>query len=358
MNNDILKAQDVSSRELFHAACAGVPCNRPPFWIMRQAGRYLPEYRKLKEKHGFLEIVKTPELSVEAALQPIRRFDFDAAILFSDILVISEALGFPYSFADGGGIKLEKFVQTEDDVKIAEENAGSVCERLRYVSESLRGLRKALPNKAVLGFAGSPWTIACYMLSGGGADAYGRFPKAENFAAEKPELFERLMAALTKAVGDYATMQLVCGIDGFQIFDSHGYTLKSGDYGNMSGTYMEEIFKKRLDGRTRGIAYVPKMSARFDEIAALGAEVFSLDAEIPLSKIYADWHFAYSLQGNVPNSILETGTPADVERAVRNCIADMQKNSHHILNLSGGITPRAKLENVEAFVRTAKSFEL
>lgn len=144
------------SRELFHATCAGVKFKRPPFWMMRQAGRYLPEYRLLKEKHGFLGIVKTPEVAVEAALQPMRRFDFDCAIIFSDILVIPESLGFPYKFKDAGGILIEKKVSREDDVRRMRDNLGNLRENLSYVAENAKLLRGRLPKKRCWASAARP----------------------------------------------------------------------------------------------------------------------------------------------------------------------------------------------------------
>lgn len=175
------------SRELFHATCAGVKFKRPPFWLMRQAGRYLPEYRQLKEKHGFLGIVRTPEVAVEAALQPIRRFDFDCAIIFSDILVIPEALGFPYKFKDAGGILMERRVETEDDVREMRDNIGGIRERLAYVFENAKLLRRALPKKAVLGFCGSPFTLAAYMVEG---ESSKTFPRFRNFLSQRRGVFE------------------------------------------------------------------------------------------------------------------------------------------------------------------------
>lgn len=206
------------SRELFHATCAGVKFKRPPFWLMRQAGRYLPEYRQLKEKHGFLGIVRTPEVAVEAALQPIRRFDFDCAIIFSDILVIPEALGFPYKFKDAGGILMERRVETEDDVREMRDNIGGIRERLAYVFENAKLLRRALPKKAVLGFCGSPFTLAAYMVEG---ESSKTFPRFRNFLSQRRGVFEMLAETLEDALSDYLKMQIECGLDGVQIFDSH-----------------------------------------------------------------------------------------------------------------------------------------
>ena len=198
---------------------------------MRQAGRYLPEYRELKQKYGFLGIVKNPEIAVEAALQPMRRFDFDCAIAFSDILTIPEALGFPYRFKDGGGITLERTVENADDAAI-DSPAQKVREKLGYVAENISLLRSSLPEKAVFGFCGSPFTLAAYMVEGGGSKT---FPKFTRFMRECPDAFERLMEALCSAAGEYALMQAERGIDAFQIFDSNAFLIPDGKYFELSG---------------------------------------------------------------------------------------------------------------------------
>ena len=164
----------MNSRERFLAACAGRPLDRPPLWVMRQAGRYLPEYRELKARSSFLHLVRTPELATEVTLQPLRRFALDAAILFSDILVIPEALGQGYQFRDTGGIAMEGRIATRADVeKLAP--AAAVTERLEYVAAALRLIRGELAGKrALLGFGGSPWTLATYMVEGGSSEDFER----------------------------------------------------------------------------------------------------------------------------------------------------------------------------------------
>src|SRR5258708_40379457 len=180
----------MTSRERFLAACAAQPLERPPVWIMRQAGRYLPEYRALKARHSFLEMVKTPELAMEVTLQPLRRFALDAAILFSDILVIPEALGQPYHFKDQGGIAMD--FRLENHTQIDElGTADTIPEKLHYVAAALTLLKQELgDSKALLGFGGSPWTLACYMIEGGGSDT---FERAKALFAQDPALFARLM---------------------------------------------------------------------------------------------------------------------------------------------------------------------
>lgn len=341
------------SRELFHATCAGVKFKRPPFWMMRQAGRYLPEYRLLKEKHGFLGIVKTPEVAVEAALQPMRRFDFDCAIIFSDILVIPESLGFPYKFKDAGGILIEKKVSREDDVRRMRDNLGNLRENLSYVAENAKLLRGKLPKKAVLGFCGAPFTLAAYMVEGEGSND---FPRFKNFIKEKPDLFAELMDALSEAVADYLMMQVQCGVDGVQIFDSHASLAPDGEYENMSGMWIKSVLDK-LDGRTRTIVFAPKMSERFAEISHLGADAYSVDGSVGLPSLRCGETNRYCLQGNLNPELLSAASAGEVAAQTKKIVEEMLPYGRHIFNLGHGIKPDAKIENVEAMCRAVKSFE-
>ncbi len=341
------------SRELFHATFAGVRFNRPPFWLMRQAGRYLPEYRQLKEKYGFLGIVKTPEVAVEAALQPMCRFDFDCAIIFSDILVVSEALGFPYKFKDTGGIALENKIESANDVKKVRDNIAAIREKLAYVADNAKLLRKELPKKAVLGFCAAPLTLAAYMLEG---ESSKDFPKLKKFIEEQPDLFGELMDALAEALADYLKMQIECGVDGVQIFDSHASLAPIGKYDEMSGQWARGIIQ-HLDGKTRTIFFAPKMSDRFDEISTLGADVYSVDSSSKLSELRGKGVIPYGLQGNLDPELLSIATPEQVSKKTKEIVEDMLPHGRHIFNLGHGIKPDAKIENVEALCEAIKSFD-
>ncbi len=185
---------------------------------MRQAGRYLPEYRELKAQHDFVTMVRTPELAAEVTLQPLRRFPLDAAIIFSDILVIPEALGQGYHFRDQGGIGMDYLLDTK--AKIEALDATKIAEKLKYVADALTLTRSKLgEDTALLGFCGSPWTLACYMVEGGSAKD---FIKIKQLAWDQPELFEQLMQKLTDGIVEYLHMQIDAGADALQIFDSWG----------------------------------------------------------------------------------------------------------------------------------------
>ena len=188
----------MNSRERFLAACRCEPVDLTPVWMMRQAGRALPEYRALKEKHTFLEMVKTPELAAEVTLQPVRRFGFDAAILFSDILVVPEAMGQTYRFRETGGIEMDFALRSAADIDRLD--AGQVAGRLAYMGDALRIIKRELAgNTALIGFAGSPWTLANFMIEGGGSSEWHR---AKQLYYNEPALFEKLMEKITPAVAE------------------------------------------------------------------------------------------------------------------------------------------------------------
>ncbi len=344
--------KSANSRELFLSALSGCKTCRPPFWIMRQAGRYLPEYRKLKEKWGFLGIVKNPEASVEAALQPIRRFDFDCAIVFSDILALSEALGYPYGFADGGGIFLPKRISSPGDIDSLLP-AGAVGEKLSYVAESIKLLRAELPNKGLIGFSASPWTLASYMVEGGGSkDGFRKFLE---FAKSFPGEFASLMEKLSAAVAEYLKMQCECGIDAFQIFDSNASFAEENRYGELSGKYIESVLES-VGGGVKSILYLGDFGKRFGEAARIGADAYSLGPSVSLGQIKESFPNVRSLQGNLDPKLLERAAPELIASETRALIEDMAPRGGHIFNLGGGITPQAKIENVEALAETVRKF--
>ena len=342
-----------NSRELFRSAFDGGNSGRPPLWMMRQAGRYLPEYRSLKDKFGFLGIVKNPEIAVEAALQPMRRFGFDCAIIFSDILVVPEALGFPYKFKDAGGIFLERRVESMGDVERLRGNIGALRERLSYVSENARLLRRELPEKAVLGFCGSPFTLAAYMVEGEGSKGFPRFAE---FVKRAPLAFGAMLDALSEALSDYLNMQLECGLDGVQIFDSHAALAHEGSYFELSGSRIKSVIES-LHGDARTILFAPQMSERFGELSKSGAGAYSVDSSVPLSKLARFGGGRRCLQGNLPPETLSEATPEETAELSKKIVEDMLPFGSHIFNLGHGIRPDAKIENVEAMCEAIRSFK-
>ena len=349
---------EMTSRERFSKACRCEPVGRPPIWLMRQAGRALPEYRKLKEKYTFLELVQNPELAVEVTLQPVKRFGFDAAILFSDILVIPEALGQTYRFREGGGVVMEFAIKTPAD--IARLSVDQVIEKLNYVREALVLLRKELGDKtALIGFSGSPWTLATFMMEGGSSKSYSR---ALDLFREHPKTYFKLAEKLTAAISAYGKMQIECGIDAFQLFDSHGGHLSSDEFQAASGRWMSEIISNLRNGGSSDqavpvIAFSLGTHENWDDLVASGARVIGIDWQFPISKARKLVPENIGLQGNLAPSVLCEASPRAVKRETRAVLEAMRGRLGHIFNLGHGLTPTARLENISALIETVQGFE-
>lgn len=344
-------AQALTCRERFLRACRCEPVDRPPVWLMRQAGRALPEYRKLKETYSFVELVQNPELAAEVTLQPIRRFGFDAAILFSDILVIPEAMGQRYRFRETGGIEMDFAVHTKADIdRLSVEQ---VTERLHYVDGALRLLRKELgEQRALIGFSGSPWTLATFMMEGGSAEKYTR---ALALFREDRQTFDALAKKLTQAVTAYLKMQIAAGVDALQIFDSHGGHLAANEFQAASGVWMKEIISN-LGCQVPVIAFSLGTHYNWDDLVATGANVLGVDWHFSLAEARKLVPSTVALQGNLPPALLVDSVPETVARETLRVLEEMRGRPGHIFNLGHGLLPAAKLENIEALVNTVRSF--
>jgi uroporphyrinogen decarboxylase len=346
----------VTNRRRFLDACHCRATDRPPVWLMRQAGRALPEYRALKEKYSFLELVQTPELAAEVTLQPVRRFGFDAAILFSDILVIPEAMGQAYGFREAGGVVMDFAVRSRADIeKLSVEQ---VCERLGYVDKALRLLRKELGDQtALIGFSGSPWTLATFMMEGGSAEKYAR---ALALFRKDRESFNALAEKLTAAITAYLKMQVAAGVDALQIFDSHGGQLPADEFREASGCWMRQIIDHLTPGTPHPAPPVIVFSlgthGNWDDLINTGANVIGIDWQFPLANARRLLPANVALQGNLPPSVLSDATPEVVAGECRAVLEAMRGRPGHIFNLGHGLTPTAKLENITALVDTVKSF--
>jgi len=366
------RSETPAARRRFLDACGCRPVDRPPVWLMRQAGRALPEYRALKEKHSFLELVQTPELAVEITLQPVRRFGFDAAILFSDILVIPEAMGQSYRFPETGGLEMDFAVRTRADVeRLSVEQATG---RLGYTDQALRRLRRELGDRtALIGFAGSPWTLATFMMEGGRAEKYTR---ALNLFREDRKTFYALAEKLTAAITAYLQMQIAAGVDVLQIFDSHGGLLAPTEFQEASGRWMRDIISALNQGRAgnpmpaatgapgvKRPANVPVIvfslgtHGNWDDLLATGAPVLGIDWQFPLVQARRLLPADIALQGNLPPALLSDATPEAVARETRAVLEAMRGRPGHIFNLGHGLPPTARLENIAALVETVKSFK-
>jgi uroporphyrinogen decarboxylase len=341
----------MTSRERFLQACACEPLDRPPVWIMRQAGRYLPEYRELKAKHSFLEMVRTPDLAAEVTLQPLRRFALDAAIIFSDILVIPEALGQGYKFRDQGGIEME--FRLESRAQLDRLEVPGISSRLDYVAQALTRVRTALKGEtALLGFGGSPWTMAAYMVEGGSSDDFTRIK--ELFLADRP-LFNALMEKLTAALIDYFKMQISAGVDAIQIFDSWGGLIAGQDYEAASLRWMRAIIAA-LPRDFPIILYAKGTPAQLTDQAFSGATVLGVDWTVDLGVVRRLVPDNIALQGNLDPVLMNT-SPEIVRRESTRLLETMRGTRGHIFNLGHGIMPTAKLECMAALVDTVTGWK-
>jgi uroporphyrinogen decarboxylase len=322
---------------------------------MRQAGRYLPEYRALKAKSSFVEMVRTPALAVEVTLQPLRRFALDAAILFSDILVIPEALGQSYHFREEGGIGMEYRIESRAQID-ALAPASAVPDRLNYVAETLKILKAELAGqKALLGFGGSPWTLATYMVEGGSSDEFERIKTL--FYTDRAA-FDALLEKLTQSLIAYFQMQIRAGADAIQIFDSWGGIISGHDYEAASLQWIRRIVAALPPGFPI-ILYAKGTSPHHQAQAATGITVLSVDWTSQLSVLanqLAAANRQVALQGNLDPVLLNT-TPAIVKSETTRLLESMRGLPGHIFNLGHGILPQAKIECVESLVQTVTEWQ-
>ena len=337
-------------RERMINALNYLPVDRPPVWLMRQAGRCLPEYRALREKHSFRELIRTPELATVVTLQPITRFGFDAAILFSDILVVPEAMGQSFRFRDTGGVVMEKPVNDIADIRKLLEVG--VAERLSYVGDALELIKKNLQGRtALLGFAGSPWTLANFMLEGGSSQ---NFTKARELFTHDRRAYDLLAGKLTSAVTEFLQMQIACGVDGLQIFDSLGSELPESEFEAASGQWIQTIVAK-LDRKVPVIVY-SKGTRAWDALAKTGANVIGVDHGIELAEAERRLPRDVGIQGNLDPALLTEARPEKVAEETARLLQLMRDRNGYIFNLGHGVPPEAKLENIKALVNTIQNF--
>jgi len=338
-----------TGRERFLRAASCLPVDHPPAWIMRQAGRALPEYRRLKESYSFLQLAQTPELAAEVTLQPIRRFGFDAAIIFSDILVIPEAMGVGYKFRETGGVEMDFPIRSSTDVKNL--SVGRVVERLQYVADAIRLVKRELRGQtALLGFAGSPWTLANYMLDGGSTANHSR---ALFLFRENRALFDQLCEKLSTAVIQFLRMQVMAGVDAVQIFDSLGGILPSSDFKPASGVWIRQIIDA-LGSAVPVIAF-SKGTRDWDTLLDSGARVIGIDYNISLATAREVVGPDIALQGNIHPAFVVNDSPEMISARVEVLLDEMRGQPGYIFNLGHGLPPNARLENIQAVLDTIRT---
>ncbi len=332
------------------------PVDRTPIWIMRQAGRYLPEYREVRQQAGdFMTLCSTPELACEVTLQPLRRFELDAAILFSDILTIPDAMGLGLYFAEGEGPKFESPLHSTADI----EKLGALdpADKLRYVTDAVSLIRRELDGKVpLIGFSGSPWTLATYMVEGGGSKSFSRI-KALLF--EHPDVAQQLMDVLADSVAAYLNAQIEAGAQAVMIFDSWGGALSDAHYRRFSLAPMQRIvdqLQRQHEGATIPVILFTKGGGNWLEIMAdTGVDALGLDWTLDIAQARQRVGDRVALQGNMDPAVMATSATT-VEREARAILDRYGKGSGHVFNLGHGITPNIKPENVEALVNTVHEY--
>jgi len=336
----------MTRKELFLRACRCEPVPRLPVWMMRQAGRYLPEYREVRAKHSFLEVCKTPDLALEVSVQPFRRLGLDAIIIFSDILIPAEAMGLPLELEDKGP-NLPEPVRSEADVKKLhmfdpEVETGFLMEALR------RTVRYAGPDFPVLGFAASPWTLACYMVEGRTKEG---FATVKNFLYEQPQVFRELLRKIGRATVLYLKAQIAAGVTAVQLFDTWCGELNLHDYSEFVLPAVQEVIAGL--GHSVPVIYYTKASHHLlPAVIKSGANVLSVDWRVSLSEIRALAGPGVALQGNLDPAIL-FGPKEKIIQATLEIVSEL--NGHgHILNLGHGILQHTPVENAQLFISTGQ----
>lgn len=326
------------------------PVDRTPCWMMRQAGRYLPEYRKTREQAGsFMQLCQTPELACEVTLQPLRRFDFDAAIIFSDILTVPDVMNLGLSFAEGEGPRFARPIQSEADIL----NLPSIDPEtdLRYVMDAIRLTRKELDGKVpLIGFSGSPWTLATYMVEGKSSKEFG---KIKGLLYSNPKALELLLDKLADAVTSYLNAQIKAGAQAVQIFDTWGGVLTQEHYLQFSLKYMQKIVAGLLrnhEGHQIPVILFSKgVAACLPEMSETGADALGLDWTMPLDLARRQVGHKVALQGNMDPCVLYSN-PERIRVEVAKTLAAFGNGSGHIFNLGHGIHPSIDPNNVKAMV--------
>nr|WP_256489469.1 uroporphyrinogen decarboxylase [Pleionea sp. CnH1-48] len=331
-------------------AALGQPVDYTPVWMMRQAGRYLPEYRELRAEAGsFMALATNPELACEVTLQPLRRFDLDAAILFSDILTIPDAMGLGLHFVQGEGPAFEKPVRTKADVEAL--FVPDPADKLKYVTDAVSVIRKELDGKVpLIGFSGSPWTLATYMIEGG---ATKNFSVIKEMMFSAPELLHQVLSVLADSVVEYLNAQIEAGAQAVMIFDTWGGVLTPRDYRAFSLDYMARIvdgLKRENEGRQVPVTLFTKNGGQWlDQMAATGCDCLGVDWTTNLADARERVAGKVALQGNMDPSVLY-GSPERIREEVATILASYGKGSGHVFNLGHGIHPTVNPEHAKVFV--------
>ena len=325
---------------------------RFPVWMMRQAGRIPPEYRAVRAKlSGFKELVETPEFATEVTVQPVDLLGVDAAIIFSDILVVPEAMGLPYQMIESKGPWFEKTIQSENDLKIIADQI-DVYDRLGYVSEAIKLTKKELNGRVpIIGFAGAPWTILCYMVEGQGSKT---FSKSKKLIYSNPELAHKILTKITQVTIQYLKMQIESGVAIVQLFDSWAGILGPAEFSEFGTKYVKQICdaiqEVPVTVFAKGAYYARQ------ELATLNCETIGLDWNMSIQESRQLIGPEKTLQGNLDPCVLYADLKT-IETKTKNLLKSFG-NQRHIANLGHGVYPDTNPDNVKCFIETVKNFAI
>lgn len=335
--------------DLFLRACKREHVERTPIWIMRQAGRYLPAYRAVRDKYDFLTMCKTPELAAEVTIQPVDIIGVDAAIIFSDILIIPEAMGMKLEMIESKGPKLFDPIRSESDVdKLKNVDP---AKDLKYVLDEVALAKRELNNRVpLIGFAGSPWTLMTYMVEGGGSK---NFSEIKKFVYNQPKAAHKLLDKIAKSVADYLSAKIEAGANAVQIFDTWGGILSPDDFEEFSLRYIEQVISQIQRNNEPVIIFAKGVHCRLEKLAGCGADVIGLDWNVELGKVSEQIGNKVALQGNLDPTILYAGKEKIKSEAVK-VLQSFGNSSGHIFNLGHGILPDVEPENAKFLVDTVK----
>lgn len=335
--------------DLFLRALKGEQTERTPVWMMRQAGRYLPEYIALRKKYSFFERCETPELACEITLQPIDIVGTDAAILFSDILVVPQAMGLEVQLIESVGPVLPQPIKNAQDFDRI--TVPDVADRLHYVMDAIKLIKQELNGRVpLIGFAGAPWTILCYMVQGKGSKT---FDGAKQFCYQQPELAHRLLQMITDTTIAYLKAQIAAGADAIQLFDSWGGLLSPTDFELFSLQYSRQIVAAVKD-LAPTILFAKGAWFALEEMAATGAHGLGLDWSCPAAYARKATHNKVTLQGNFDPAKLLAPIP-QIQQEVKQMLAAFGKENY-IANLGHGILPNVPVDHAKAFVQAVKEY--
>ncbi len=341
----------------FLRACLKLPTDRTPIWIMRQAGRYLPEYMEVRKQAGhFLALCKNPDLATQVTMQPLSRFNLDAAILFSDILVVPEAMGMPLRFGVGEGPVLESPIRTEQDLERL--SALNAEDTLSYVFKTIEQIREKLADKTpLIGFSGSPWTLATYMVEGGSSKT---FSVVKGMLYDRPDLMKALLDRLADAVIEYLNAQIRHGVQAVQIFDTWGGILGYDEFLEFSLASMKKIVaglnRTAPDGQIVPVILFAKgCGMHLESMAESGCDVVGLDWTTDIGQARVRVNGRVALQGNMDPSVLQA-SPQRIQQEAEKILTAYGPYPGHVFNLGHGVTPDCHPDKVAVLTKTVQNF--